>query len=44
VARLLVDPGLRATMGAASRERVEASFDYDRLAPRLAASLADMEG
>ena len=44
ISRLLVDPDLRARMGAASRARVEASFDYDRLAPRLAASLADMEG
>jgi len=44
MARLLDDAGLRAAMGAASRARVEASFDYDRLAPRLAASLADMEG
>ncbi len=44
VARLLTDQGLRTHMGAASRQRAEASFDYDRLAPRLAASLADMEG
>jgi phosphatidylinositol alpha-1,6-mannosyltransferase len=44
IARLLTDGRLRAEMGAASRRRAEASFDYDRLAPRLAASLADMEG
>ena len=44
IARLLSDPVLRSEMGAASRRRAEASFDYDRLAPRLAASLADMEG
>ena len=30
--------------GAASRQRAEASFDYDKLAPRLAASLADVGG
>ena len=41
---LLADADLRARMGAASRRRVEASFDYDKLAPRLAASLADVEG
>jgi phosphatidylinositol alpha-1,6-mannosyltransferase len=44
IARLLADPALRTAMGGASRRRAEASFDYDRLAPRLAASLADMEG
>jgi phosphatidylinositol alpha-1,6-mannosyltransferase len=44
IARLLTDERLRSEMGAASRRRAEASFDYDRLAPRLAASLADMEG
>ncbi len=44
IARLLGDPGLGTAMGTASRHRAEASFDYDRLAPRLAASLADMEG
>jgi phosphatidylinositol alpha-1,6-mannosyltransferase len=44
LARLLTDPSLRSEMGAASRRRAEASFDYDRLAPRLAASLADREG
>ena len=31
-------------MGTASRRRAEASFDYDKLAPRLAASLADVAG
>ena len=44
IARLLADQALRSRMGAASRLRVEASFDYDRLAPRLARSLADVEG
>jgi phosphatidylinositol alpha-1,6-mannosyltransferase len=41
---LLGDHGLREKMGAASRARVEASFDYDKLAPRLAASLASVAG
>lgn len=44
IARLLDDPELRSKMGAASRHRVEGSFDYDRLAPRLASALADMGG
>lgn len=44
LARLLGDRKLRTQMGAASRRRAEASFDYDRLAPRLAASLADVGG
>ncbi len=44
IASLLDDDGLRARMGAASRRRAEASFDYDRLAPRLAASLAGVGG
>jgi phosphatidylinositol alpha-1,6-mannosyltransferase len=44
IGRLLGDQALRSEMGDASRRRAEASFDYDRLAPRLAASLADMEG
>ncbi len=35
---------LHSKMGAASRQRVEASFDYDRLAPRLASALANMGG
>lgn len=42
--RLLGDPALRERMGAASRRRAEASFDYDELAPRLASSLNDMAG
>jgi phosphatidylinositol alpha-1,6-mannosyltransferase len=41
---LLADQDLRGQMGWASRQRAEASFDYDKLAPRLAASLADVEG
>jgi phosphatidylinositol alpha-1,6-mannosyltransferase len=44
LARLLGDPEMRTEMGAASRRRAEASFDYDQLAPRLAASLADVGG
>jgi phosphatidyl-myo-inositol dimannoside synthase len=44
IARLLDDHALRERMGASSRSRAEASFDYDRLAPRLAASLADVTG
>ncbi len=44
IARLLADQELRTQMGAASRHRAEASFDYDKLAPRLASSLADVEG
>jgi phosphatidylinositol alpha-1,6-mannosyltransferase len=44
IARLLGDQELRSHMGAASRRRAEASFDYDKLAPRLARSLADVEG
>jgi phosphatidylinositol alpha-1,6-mannosyltransferase len=44
IGRLLADAELRRRLGAASRSRAEASFDYDKLAPRLAASLADVEG
>ena len=44
IGRLLGDPALRDAMGTASRQRAEASFDYDKLAPRLAASLADVAG
>ena len=33
-----------ARWATASRRRAEASFDYDKLAPRLAASLADVAG
>jgi glycosyltransferase involved in cell wall biosynthesis len=41
---LLIDPGLRYRMGAAGRARVEASFDYDVLAPRLASTLEEVAG
>jgi phosphatidylinositol alpha-1,6-mannosyltransferase len=44
IGRLLADGELRHRLGTASRARAEASFDYDKLAPRLAASLADVEG
>ena len=44
ISELLGDQDLRRQMGRASRQRAEASFDYDKLAPRLAASLADVEG
>jgi phosphatidylinositol alpha-1,6-mannosyltransferase len=44
LAHLLADPDRRDVMGQASRRRAEASFDYDRLAPRLAASLAAVAG
>ena len=44
IGRLLGDQTLRDYMGTASRRRAEASFDYDKLAPRLAASLADVAG
>ena len=41
----LLDNGdQRRRMGAESRRRAEASFDYDHLAPRLSAALADVEG
>jgi phosphatidylinositol alpha-1,6-mannosyltransferase len=43
IGRLVGDGDLRRQMGAASRRRAEASFDYDKLAPRLAASLADVD-
>ncbi len=43
IGRLVGDDSLRRQMGTASRRRAEASFDYDKLAPRLAASLADVE-
>ncbi|MHB8219691.1 MAG: glycosyltransferase family 4 protein [Acidimicrobiales bacterium] len=39
--RLLVDPELRRRMGAAARRRAVASFDYARLAPRLADALSE---
>ena len=41
---LLGDPGLRRRMGEAARERARRSFDYDLLAPRLAAALDDVPG
>ena len=44
VRRLLADDGLRRRMGAAARRRAEASFDYDRLAPRLAQALTEAAG
>lgn len=44
IRRLLDDPELRSKMGAEARHRAEASFDYDRLAPRLASALAGMGG
>jgi phosphatidylinositol alpha-1,6-mannosyltransferase len=44
IRRLLDDDALRHRLGTASRRRAEASFDYDHLAPRLAAALADVEG
>ena len=44
IRRLLEDEPLRRRMGDASRRRAEASFDYDHLAPRLAAALADVGG
>lgn len=42
--RLLGDDRLRTEMGAASRHRVEGSFAYDRLAPRLASALKEVGG
>ena len=39
IARLLDDGGLRASMGAASRARAVAEFDYDVLSRRLGAVL-----
>jgi phosphatidylinositol alpha-1,6-mannosyltransferase len=44
IGRLLDNDQLRRRMGDESRRRAETSFDYDRLAPRLAAALADVEG
>jgi len=43
IGRLLGDPALARTMGEAARRRAEASFDFDVLAPRLAASLGDTQ-
>ena len=42
--RLLSDPALRRRMGEASRRRAVDLFDYDVLAPRLAAALSDVPG
>ncbi len=42
--RLLADDQLRSTMGRQARRRARTSFDYDRLAPRLAEALARVEG
>lgn len=39
--RLLSDGELRARMGAAARTRAVERFDYDRLAPQLAAAIED---
>ena len=39
--RLLVDDELRARMAATGRARANSVFDYDRLAPRLAAAIED---
>lgn len=44
IRRLLGDSSLRRSMGSESRLRAEASFDYDQLAPRLAAALAEVGG
>ena len=44
IGKLLDNDQLRRRMGDESRRRAETSFDYDRLAPRLAAALADVEG
>jgi phosphatidylinositol alpha-1,6-mannosyltransferase len=41
IGRLLDDPDRARSMGAQARRRAEASFDYDLLAPRLAAALGD---
>ena len=44
IAGLLRDEDLRNRMAVESRRRAEASFDYDVLAPRLAAALSDVGG
>ena len=43
IAELLDDPTRRAAMGRAALLRARASFDYDVLAPRLGASLGDIQ-
>ena len=40
IERLVADPALRASMGAAARERAVAEFTYDLLAERLQAALS----
>ncbi|MGP8059026.1 MAG: glycosyltransferase family 4 protein [Acidimicrobiales bacterium] len=40
--RILADPPLRRRMGREARRRAQASFDYARLAPRLAEALAQV--
>ena len=42
--RLLSQPGLRSSMGEASRRRVVESYDYANLSLRLAGALGEMEG
>ena len=42
--RLLGDEPLRRAMGDAARRRAVASFDYARLAPRLADAIAHLGG
>jgi phosphatidyl-myo-inositol dimannoside synthase len=44
ILRLLRDDELRARMAQAARDRAAASFDYDVLAPRLAAALSGVGG
>ncbi len=44
IEHLLADDGRRHAMGGEARRRVEASFDYDRLARRLAAALSGVGG
>ena len=44
IGRLLCDRELALRMGTAARARAEASFDDDKLAPRLAAALAAVGG
>ncbi|MGA8726312.1 MAG: glycosyltransferase family 4 protein [Acidimicrobiales bacterium] len=44
ISRLVRDDELRSRMSVASRARAEGSFDYDVLAPRLAAALSGVGG